>query len=152
MFLHVKFSSPIRWLLQDCYDTVLQQMDYCKVVIVLCHFCSLCSPSPSRCVRSPQGGCHINGIDGISPHLCSSLVISGYTSLLLCLVLDLPFLFLLSWHSPSLWHGFPLLNGPWGLSPTFHSVTVFSGLLYTQFLHWLSLPQKCGAQPSRTIL
>ena len=33
--LHVKFSSPTRWLLQDCYDTVLQQMDYCKVVIVL---------------------------------------------------------------------------------------------------------------------
>ena len=24
-------------------------------------------------VRPPQGGCHIKGIDGISPHLCSSL-------------------------------------------------------------------------------
>ena len=91
--------------------------------------------SPSGCARPAQGGCHLNGIVGISPHLCSSLVISGYISLLLCLELDLPFLFLLSSHFPSLWFGFSLLNGPWGLSSTFHSVTVFSYFWYTQLLH-----------------
>ena len=141
--LHVKFSSPTRWLLQDWF--VMTQ--YCSRWITArwwlycANFCSLCSPSPSRCVRLPQGGCRINGIDGISLHLCSSLVICGCISLLLCLELDLPFLFLLSSHSPSLWHGFPLQHGPWGLSPTFHFATVFSCLLCTQLIHWLSLFQ-----------
>ena len=35
-------------------------------------------PLLDLCVR-PKEVCHINGMDGISPHLCSSLVISGYT-------------------------------------------------------------------------
>ena len=134
----------------DFFRTVMTQ--YCSRWITArwweycANFCSLYSPSPSRSVRLPQGGCRINGIDGISLHLCSSLVICGCISLLLCLELDLPFLFLLSSHSPSLWHGFPLQHGPWGLSPTFHFATVFSCLLCTQLIHWLSLPQRGRAK------
>ena len=76
-----------------CYDTILQQMDYCKVVMYCAIFCSLCSPSPFRRVRLPQGGCHINGIDDISPHLCSSLIISGYISLFYASCYIFPFFF-----------------------------------------------------------
>ena len=93
MFLLVKFSSPTSWLLQGWFVMML----YCSRWITArwwwycASFCSLSSPSPSRCVWPPQGGCHTDGIDGISPHLCSSLVISRYVSLLWCLLPDLPF-------------------------------------------------------------
>ena len=55
MFMLVKFSSLTRWLLQDWF--VVTQ--YCSRWItarkwLYCpNFCSLCSPSPSRCLLVP---------------------------------------------------------------------------------------------------
>ena len=123
------FRTGLLWH-STAADGLLQGSD-CTVPT----FVVFAPPPPSRCLLVPQGGYCTDGTDGISPHLCSSLVVSWCILLLWCLVPDRPFLFLLSLHSPSLWRDFPSLSGLWGLSPTFHSVTVFFCLLYILLLY-----------------